>query len=192
MLTTRITIVREWPALNVGNNVAKYTVQIQHMIDNDCKWFQKLLCILFAILYMIEVQASYPLLSSLSLLWSSWDRRHCYKPLYLIRSDFGSSIAHMMFSSFVIYKLVHRYVNMGQSCMGLMNATDFWLCCRKVQVHMGQLVCFAVLVISVISEFARKVSRGDPSARPLFLRVGGTRSGETVEKQRGQREGHRA
>lgn len=57
MLTTRITIVREWPALNVGNNVAKYTVQIQHMIDNDCKWFQKLLCILFAILYMIEVQA---------------------------------------------------------------------------------------------------------------------------------------
>ena len=50
---------------------------------------------------------------------------------------------------------------------------------------MGQLVCFAVLVISVISEFARKVSRGDPSARPLFLRVGGTRSGEAERAERG-------
>ena len=84
----------------------------------------------------------------------------------------------MMFSSFVIYKLVHRHVNVGQSCMGLMNATDFCV----VQVHMGQLVCFAVLVIS---EFARKVSRGDPSARPLFLRVGAPE----VEKQWRSREG---
>ena len=47
---------------------------------------------------------------------------------------------------------------------------------------MGQLVCFAVLVIS---EFARKVSRGDPSARPLFLRVGAPE----VENQWRSREG---